>query len=78
MASNTADIERYVLDYFHRRWPSATLATTLRGDLHLDEYDLYDIGAELRGYQGTTYTPREFLKCKSLKDIVALIKSKLP
>jgi acyl carrier protein len=70
--------ERYVLDYFRRRWPNVTVDTTLRSNLHLDEYDIYDIGRELRGWRGTTYKPSEFAKCKTIKAIVALIVSKLP
>jgi len=77
-SSNKAEAERYVLDYFRRRWPHADLDTTLRGQLRLDEYDIYDIGRELRGWRGTTYTPGEFAKCKTLKAIVALLLSKLP
>lgn len=72
------EAERYVLDYFRRRWPNATLEWTLAGKLHLDEYDIYDIGRELRGWRGTTYKPSEFRKCKTIKAIVALIISKLP
>ena len=73
MATTRDRVAQYVLDYFHRRWPSATENTSLADDLGLDAYDIYDIGRNLRGWRGTNYKPTEFEECKSVKDIVSLI-----
>lgn len=55
-----ARVEQYVLDYFHRKWPDADAKTDLRIDLKLDEYDIYDIGRDLKGWKGVRYTPEQF------------------
>ncbi|MGJ4899701.1 hypothetical protein ACQR2B_32480 [Bradyrhizobium oligotrophicum] len=41
MTTTRDRVEQYVLDYFHRQWPSATEATSLAGDLGLDAYEIY-------------------------------------
>lgn len=73
MATSRERVSQYVLDYFHRNWPSATENTSLAGDLGLDAYNVYDIGRDLRGWRGANYTPTEFGKCKTIKSIVSLI-----
>lgn len=77
MTTTRDRVEQYVLDYFHRQWPSATEATSLAGDLGLDAYDIYDIGRHLRGWRSASYTPSEFAGCELVKDIVTLIYQKV-
>jgi acyl carrier protein len=77
MATDRARVVQYVLDYFHRKWPSATEATSLGKDLGLDAYDIYDIGRDLRGWRGANYTPDEFGACKKIKNVVDLIYKKV-
>jgi len=80
MAVSKAAVETYVFNYFRRNWPSAKLGTSLRGTpgLGLDEYDIYDVGRDLRHHPWTgAYTPNEFQQCKKIKDIVDLIWTKV-
>ena len=77
MATSRARVAQYVLDYFHRDWPSATEETSLAKDLGLDAYDIYDAGRDLRGWRGANYTPDEFGRCKKVKNIVTLIFNKV-
>ncbi len=80
MTVSISDVEAYVLGYFRRNWPSAKLGTSLRGTpgLGLDEYDIYDVGRDLRHHPWRgSYTPAEFQTCKKIKDVVELIWTKV-
>lgn len=73
MAGNNKSIEKHVLNYFKKRWPTATRKSKLREDLLLNDDQIVDIGTELAEELGCEPTRTQIKKCKTIGDLIDLL-----
>ena len=67
-------IKAHVLAYFKGAgWPNADENTNLADDLGLLPYQILELGTELADQLGCNPTRTQIGKCKTIKDLIALL-----